>query len=144
MRPAVAVERAGDGGFGGVVDGEAGPDAVGLLAHVQEVADQREGEEGERAEGEDGGDGGGGVLLVGVDGALCGHDRCHAADGAADGEQAGELGREAEDLAEHRHHRERQDQLDSDEDQAHAADVEDVAKTNLAATRTMPSLSQSS
>ena len=47
----VAVEGSGDGGFGGVVDGEACPDAEGLLAHVQGVANGGEGEEGERAEG---------------------------------------------------------------------------------------------
>ena len=41
----VGVERAGGGGFGGVVDGEAGPEAVGVVAHVQRVADEREGEE---------------------------------------------------------------------------------------------------
>ena len=108
----VAVEGAGDGGFGGVVDGEAGPDAVGLLAHVEGVSDEREREEGEGAEGEDGGDGGGGVLFVGVDGALRGHDGGDAADGAADSEEAGELGRETEDFSEQRHYGEGQDELD--------------------------------
>ena len=41
----VGVESAGGGGFGGVVDGEAGPEAVGVVAHVEGVADQRKGEE---------------------------------------------------------------------------------------------------
>src|SRR5215472_7503157 len=79
----VAVERAGHGGLGGVVDGEAGPDAVTLLAHVERVADGRRREERQGAEGEDGGDGGGGVLLFGVDRALRGHDGGDTADGAA-------------------------------------------------------------
>ena len=76
----VAVERSGDDGFGGVVDGEAGPHAVRLLAHVKGVADDGEGEERERSEGEDGGDGGGGFLFVGFDGSLGGHDGGDAAD----------------------------------------------------------------
>ena len=63
---------------------------------------------------------------------------------AADGEQAGELGRQPEDAAEERHHREREDELDGDEDEGQAADVEDVLQEELAPTRTMPSLSQSS
>src|SRR6202007_3438331 len=69
----IAVEGAGDRGLGGVVDGEAGPDAIGLLAHVQGVADGWEGEEGGSAEGEDGGDGGRGGALFAVDGGLGGN-----------------------------------------------------------------------
>src|SRR6202020_2534525 len=39
----IGVESAGGGGFGGIVDGEASPDAIGVVAHVQGVADEREG-----------------------------------------------------------------------------------------------------
>jgi len=122
----VAVDGSGDGGFGGVIDGESGPDAVGLLAHVQGVADGREGEESDGAEGEDGGHGGGGVLFAGVDGSLGGHDGGDAADAATDGEYAGEFGRQLEDATEQRHDGEREDQFDGDEDEGHAADVEEV------------------
>ena len=76
----VGVEGSGGGGFGGVVDGEAGPEAVGVVGHVEGVADQREGKERERAEGEDRGDGGGGVFFVGVDGSLRGDDGGDSAD----------------------------------------------------------------
>ena len=95
----VGVERAGGGGFGGVVDGEASPDAIGVIAHVEGVADEREGEERERAECEDGGDGGGGVFFVGVDRALCGDDGGDSADAGADGEERGELRAEVEGAA---------------------------------------------
>ena len=47
----LTVEGAGDEGFGGVVDGEAGPHAVALLAHVEHVADGGEGEECDRRRG---------------------------------------------------------------------------------------------
>ena len=63
-----------------------------MIAHVEAVADEREGEEGERAEGEDGGDGGGGVFFVGVDGALDGDDGGDSADAGAYGEEGGEFG----------------------------------------------------
>ena len=98
---------------------------------MKEVADEREGEEGQGAEGKDGGDCRGGVLLVGVDGGLCSHDGGDAADGTADGEQARELGRKAEDFSEDGHHGEREGKLDGDEDQAHAANVEDVREDEL-------------
>ena len=139
------VERAGDDGLGGVVDGEAGPHAVSLLAHVQGVADGGEGEQRDGAEREDGGDRGGGVFLFGVDGALRGHDGGDSADGGADGEQAGELGRQPEDAAEQRHHREREDRA---RPRPAASESPPMCRTSCsrkrAPTRTMPSLSQSS
>ena len=73
-------ERAGDDGLGGIVHGEAGPHAIRLLAHVQQVADGGEGEQRDGPEGEDGGDGGGRVFLVGIDGSLRGHDGGDSAD----------------------------------------------------------------
>src|SRR5215472_1131932 len=129
----VTVERAGDGGLGSVVDGEAGPEAVTLLAHVQRVADGGECEECDRAEGEDGGDGGRGVPLFRVDGALCGHDGGDSADGAADGEEAGEFGPETEDAAEQHHDGEREDELDGDEDERETAEMEEIAEDELCA-----------
>jgi hypothetical protein len=36
-------------------------EAINVVAHVEGVADEREGEQRQRAEGKDGGDGGGGV-----------------------------------------------------------------------------------
>ena len=95
----VGEECSGGGGFGGVVDGEAGPEAVGVVAHVERVADEREGEERDCSEGEDGGDGGGGVFFVGVDGALRGDDGGDSADAGADGEQGGEFRAEVEGAA---------------------------------------------
>ena len=92
----VGVERAGGGCFGGVVDGEAGPESVGFVAQMQRVADERKGEERDGAEGEDGGDGVGGVFIVGVDGGLGGDDGGDSADGGANGKQRGELGLEFE------------------------------------------------
>jgi len=62
---------------------------------------------------------------------LCRHDGGDAADGAADGEEAGELGWQLEDASEKRHDREREDQLDGDEDERHAADVKDVSEDEL-------------
>jgi hypothetical protein len=62
---------------------------------------------------------------------LRGHDRRDAADGAADGEQAGELGRETEDAAEERHDGEGEDQLDGYEAEREAADAEDVGEDEL-------------
>ena len=97
------------------------------------MSDGREGEECQCAEGENGGDGGGGVFFFGFDGSLRGHDRGNAADGAAYGEQRGELGGQLEDLAQQRHYGEREDQLEEDEDQRHAADVQDVAENELGA-----------
>src|SRR6185312_8029895 len=84
------------------------------------------GEQGDGAESEDGGHRGGGVLFAGVDGSLGSHDGGDAADAAADREQAGELGRELEDASEQRHHGEREDQLDGDQAERLAADVEEV------------------
>lgn len=127
----VAVEGSGDGGFGGIVDGEAGPDAIGLLGHVECVADGGEGEEGERAQGEDGGDGGGGVFLVGIDGALRGHDGGDAAYGAADGKEADQFGRELEDAAEEGHDAEGEDEFDGYEGQGEATDAKDVGEDEL-------------
>src|ERR1700761_4579254 len=97
------------------------------------MADGGEGEECDRAEGEDGGDGGGGVFFVRVDSSLGGHNGGNSADGGADGEQAGELGREAEDSAEDGHHGERENQLNGNEGEREAADVEDVLKEELRA-----------
>ncbi len=68
-----------------------------------------------------------------VDGSLSGHDGSDSADGAADGEQAGELGAQAEDAAEQHHDGEREDELDGDEDEREAAEVEEVAEHELCA-----------
>jgi len=97
-------ERAGDDGLGRIVDSESGPHSIGLLAHVQQMANGGEGEQSDGAQRQDGGDGRRGFLLVGINGALRGHDRGDATDRRTDGEQAGELGRQAEDAAQHRHY----------------------------------------
>ena len=124
----VGVEISGGGDFGGVVDAEAGPEAVAQVAHVQPVTDEREDEERNRAESEDGGDGEGGVFFVGIDGALRGDDGGDAADGGADGEQRGELWLQAEGFAEGGHEGERESDLDGDEHEADAAELKDVAE----------------
>src|SRR5262249_30289605 len=46
----VGVKRAGCSCFGGIIDGEAGPKTVGVIAEMEPVADQRESEERECAE----------------------------------------------------------------------------------------------
>ncbi len=109
----VGIESAGGGGFGGVVHGEAGPEAVGLVGEMERVADEREGEEGEGAESENGGDGEGGVFIVGVNGAFGGDDGADTADGGADGEERGELGAEIEEAAEKGHESEGAEDLDA-------------------------------
>ena len=129
----VGVERAGGGGFGGVVDGEAGPQAVGLVAQVERVADQRKGEERDGAEREDGGDGVGGVFVVGVDGRLGGDDGRDSADGRADGQQRGELGLEVEGAAEQVHEGEREREREGDKQQRDAAEMEHVAEQEAGA-----------
>src|SRR5580704_13717585 len=45
----VGVEGTSGGGFGGVVYGQAGPEAVGVVAEMEPMADQRKGEEREGA-----------------------------------------------------------------------------------------------
>ena len=64
----IQISRGGD--FGGVVDSEAGPEAVAQVAEMQPVADQRENEKADRAERKNCGDGVGSIFIVGVDGAL--------------------------------------------------------------------------
>ena len=76
----VGIERAGGGGLGGVVDGESGPEAIGVIGHVQHMTDQRKEDERDGSEREDGGDCDRGVFFVGFDGALRGDDGGNAAD----------------------------------------------------------------
>ena len=63
----VGIERAGGGGLCGVVDGQTRPQAVGLVAQMQRVADERKSEKRNGPQSENGGDGVGGVFIVGVD-----------------------------------------------------------------------------
>jgi hypothetical protein len=124
----VGVERAGRGGLGGVVYGEAGPDAVGMVGEVQRVSDEGEDEERDGSEREDGGDSVGGVLFVGFDGALRGDDGGDSADRTADREQRDELRRELEASAEVGHEGEGKGDLDEDEREGYAAEFGDVSE----------------
>ena len=124
----IGVEGSGGGGFGGVVDGETGPETVGVVGHVQGMADEGKEDQRDGTQGKDGGDGDGGVLFVGIDGALRGDDGGDAADAGADSEERNQLGRELEAASKIGHERERQGKLDEDEDEGDAAEVEDIAE----------------
>ena len=69
-------------GFGRVVDGEADPQAVRVVAHAERAADQRKHEQADRAERQNRRDRIRRVLIVGVDRALGRDDRRDAADRA--------------------------------------------------------------
>ncbi len=129
----VGIECAGGSGFGGVVDGEAGPGAIGVIAEMERVADEREDEERDGAQGEDRGDGEGGVFVFGVDSALRGNDGADAADGGADGEERSEFGAKAEETAEKGHEDERAGNFDEDEEEADAAKFGEIAEKEAGA-----------
>ena len=124
----VGIERARSGGFGGVVYGEPGPDAVSVIGEMQGVADQRESEKSDGAESENGGDSEGGVFFVGIDGALRGDDSADAADGGTHGEERCEFGLEAEEAAKKGHESERARDFNGDEEKADAAEFGDIAE----------------
>ena len=129
----VGVEGACGGGFGGVVDCESRPEAVGVVGHVQGMADEGEGEEGDGTEGEDGGDGGGRVLFVCVDGSLGGDDGGDSADAGADCEQGGERGWRVEGAAQPGHEGDGESDGDEDEDEGDPAELEDVSEDEACA-----------
>ena len=104
-----------------------------MVAHVQEVSEGGIGEEAECAEGENGGDGEGGVVVVGIDGALGRDDGGDAADRGAHREQAGELGLQLEPAAEHGHDRDRDPELDHHQPEGYAAELEDVSEQEAGA-----------
>ena len=136
----VGVERACSGGLRGVVDRESGPHAVGVIAEVQRVADEREGEERDCAEGEDGGDGERGVFVVGFDCAFGGDDGGDSADGRTYGEQRRELWRKLEEAAEKMHERECERDFNGDQREADAAKVKQIAEEKTRAEKDDSSL----
>src|SRR5207302_3112945 len=95
----VGVKRAGGGGFGSVVHPESGPEAVGFVAEMQEVADHGEREEGKGTERENCGNGKRRILVISFDGAFRGDDGAYAANGRADSEQRSQLGFQLESAA---------------------------------------------
>ena len=97
-----------------------------MVAHVQEPPQHRIGEEAERAQREDGRDGEGGVLVVRLDRALRRDDRRDAADRGSHRQQAGQLRLQLEGAPEHRHEPDGDRQLDGDQGQRDAAQLEDV------------------
>ncbi len=124
----VGVESAGGGGFGSVIDGETGPDAVCVISKMECVADEREGEESDGAKGENSGDGEGGVFVVGVDGAFGGDDGTDTANRGANGEKRGEFGAKSEEATKKGHEHDGPDDFNADEEEADSAEFPDVAK----------------
>ena len=115
-------------GFGSVVYGKAGPQAIGVIAEVQPVSDQRKREERECAEREYRSDRKRGVLFISLDSALGRDDRANTADGGAYGKERGQLGTEAEGAAQKNHESSGAGDFQCDETQAHSAQFEDVTQ----------------
>lgn len=92
----VRVQRASGGSFGGVVHREAGPQAVGVVAQMEGMADERKREERKGAERKNGGNRKGGVFLVSLDGALRGNNGADAANCGAYREKSREFGTQPE------------------------------------------------
>ncbi len=136
----VGVERTCSGGLRCIVDRESGPHAVGVIAEVQCVANEREGEERDCTEGENGGDGERGIFIVGFNCALGGDDGGDSADGRTYGEQRRELWRKLEEAAEKMHERECESDFNGDQREADAAKVKQVAEEKTRAEKDDSSL----
>jgi hypothetical protein len=136
----VGIESASGGGFGGIVDGETRPNAIGVIREMEGVADERKREESDGAESEDGGDGEGGIFVVGIDGALSGDDSADTADRRTDSEKRGEFGTKTEEATEERHEGNGAEDFNADKEQTDSAELPDVAKKKARAEKNDASL----
>src|SRR5713226_3170203 len=124
----VGVKRTGGSGFGGVVDREPRPQAVGVIAEVQRVANQRKREERQSAEREDGSNRERGVFVVGFDGALRGDNGADAADSRPNRKERSELGMQTEGTAEESHERNGHSNFDGYEPKADTAKLQHITE----------------